>query len=307
MKNIPTINKYIDPMVDFGFKKIFKESGKKQLIIRPLNAIFGLDIEDIEIKDSEQLGLTEQERRATYDMHCTTRDGSKFIIEVQLADQPFFMERAIFYSSLTIAKDAERGKWNYSINPIFFLGLLNFDIRHLEPEKADPQQFIHKFLLREEQTTELMSDRLRFAFLEIQRFDKEKEECITFEDRFLYIMKNLPTFAEKPDLWEDPYFNEMIEEAEYASMTMEQRYQYALAMKQKWDYQNQLEFAEQKGKSEGLAEGRSKGLAEGHSEGLAEGREAERIETARRMLAMNLAEETILAVTGLSVEQLRSL
>ena len=91
----------------------------------------------------------------------------------------------------------------------------------------------------------------------------------------------------------------MIEEAEYASMNMEQRYQYALAMKQKWDYQNQLDFAEQKGRSEGKAEGLS--------EGRTEGREAERIETARRMLAMNLAEETILAATGLSIEQLRNL
>ena len=45
-------------MVDFGFKKIFKDSGKKQLIIRPLNAIFGLDIADIDIRESEQLGLT---------------------------------------------------------------------------------------------------------------------------------------------------------------------------------------------------------------------------------------------------------
>ncbi len=95
----------------------------------------------------------------------------------------------------------------------------------------------------------------------------------------------------------------MIEEAEYASMNMEQRYQYALAMKQKWDYQNQLDFAEQKGRSEGKAEG----LAKGRSEGLAEGHDAEKIETARRMLAMNLEEETILAVTGLSVEQLREL
>ena len=43
---------YIDPMVDFGFKKIFKDSGKKQLIIRPLNAIFGLDIADIDIRES---------------------------------------------------------------------------------------------------------------------------------------------------------------------------------------------------------------------------------------------------------------
>lgn len=30
-----TTIKYIDPMVDYGFKKFFKESGHKQLIIRP--------------------------------------------------------------------------------------------------------------------------------------------------------------------------------------------------------------------------------------------------------------------------------
>ena len=87
----------------------------------------------------------------------------------------------------------------------------------------------------------------------------------------------------------------MIEEAEYASMNMEQRYQYALAMKQKWDYQNQLDFAEQKGRSEGKAEG------------LAEGRDTEKIETARRMLTDKLPVETIMKYTGLSVEQLREL
>ena len=287
MENKPVINKYIDPMVDYGFKKIFKESGKKQLIIRPLNAIFGLEITDIEIRDSEQLGLTDRERKATFDMHCTTGDDKKFIIEVQLADQPFFMERAIYYTSLSIAKDAERGKWNYAIDPVFFLGLLNFDIRHLEPERADPRQFIHKFMLREGQTSELMSERLRYAFLEVSRFDKPKEACNTFEERFLYLMKNLPTFAEEPELWDDPYFNEMMEEAEYAKMTMEQRYQYAMSMKQKWDYANQLAFAEQTGKAEGRMENG--------------------IESARRMLEDHLPIETIAKYSGLSIDQVLDL
>lgn len=65
-----SVRKYIDPMVDFGFKKIFKESGKKQLIIRPLNVVFGLDLVDVDITESELLGLTEEERRASYDLHC---------------------------------------------------------------------------------------------------------------------------------------------------------------------------------------------------------------------------------------------
>ena len=197
---------YIDPMVDFGFKKIFKDSSKKQLIIRPLNAIFGLEIEDIDIRESEQLGLTEQERKVTYDMHCTAKDGQSFIFEVQLADQPYFMERAIFYSARTFSQKGQPGKWDYDFKPVFFLGLLNFDIRHLEPEKADPEQFIHKFSLLEDTTHEKMSRALRFAFMEVARFNKNKEECETFEERFLYLMKNLPTFAEKPRIVGRPLF-----------------------------------------------------------------------------------------------------
>ena len=92
-----------------------------------------------------------------------------------------------------------------------------------------------------------MSRVLRFAFLEVGRFDKPKEECHSFEDRFLFMMKNLPTFVEKPDLWDDPYFNELMEEAEFANMTLEQRWQYAMAMKNKWDNKNTLDFAEKKG------------------------------------------------------------
>ena len=276
---------YIDPMVDYGFKKIFKESGKKQLIIRPLNAIFGLDIEDIDIRESEQQGLTEQERKATYDMHCTTRNGESFIIEVQLAEQLHFMERAIFYSSRTIAHKAQRGPWNFDLRPVFFLGFLNFDIRHLDPAKADPSRFIHKFSLLEEETNELMSRALRFAFMEVARFDKTIEECITFEDRFLYIMKNLPNFAANPQLWDDmdPYFTELMEEAEFAKMTWEEQEAYIASMKQKWDYQNTLDFAEMKGIEKGIES------------------------VACQMLNDNVPIETIAKYTRLTEDQVRSL
>ena len=34
-----------------------------------------------------------------------------------------------------------------------------------------------------------------------------------FEERFLWMMKNLPTFAEEPELWDDPYFTDFMEQA----------------------------------------------------------------------------------------------
>lgn len=285
--NESKVGKYIDPMVDYAFKKIFKESGKKQLILRPLNEIFGLDIIDVDIRESEQLGLTEQERRVTYDMYCDTRDGRSFIIEVQLADQVYFMERAIFYSARTISHKGEAGDWDYRLQPVFFLGLLNFDLRHLEPEKADPLRFIHKFSLREDETHEQMSHSLRFAFLEVARFDKPKEACETFEDRFLYLMKNLPTFAEKPELWDDSYFDDFMKEAEFASMTWEEQEAYIASHKQAWDLKNTHDFAIQ--------------------QGLQQGREQQANEIARRMLEEKFDLDTIVRISGLTEEQVRAL
>ena len=216
--------RYIDPMVDFGFKKIFKESGKKHLLIRPLNAIFGLDIADLEIGESEQLGDTPEDRRACFDLFCTASDGKKFIVEVQLARQEFFLQRALYYSTFPIARAARRGgrdgAWDFDFPHVFFLGLLNFDFRRLHGQAdADPRQFIHCFSLRDDQTGIRMTDRLRFAFLEIGRFDKPMDECVRFEEKFLFMMKNMPKFAETPGLWDDPYFQSMLDEAEFARMT----------------------------------------------------------------------------------------
>lgn len=284
----PRIGKYIDPMVDYGFKYIFKESGKKQLLIRPLNEIFRLNIVDITIDDSEQLGHTQEDRKACFDLFCKTENGRQFVIEVQIAQQRYFLERALFYTTFPISKSApkdkdEREKWDFNYPPVFFFGLLNFNLRHLDPSRADKDQFIHLFTLRDEKTGELMTDRLRFAFLEVQRFNKKKEDCHTFEDRFLFILKNLPNFAEKPELWDDPYFEAMIQEAEYANMTNDQQMAYLRSLMARWDYANTIDFAREEGREEG------------------------REEVARRMLAEGFDAETIARLTGLTEEQIAAL
>lgn len=191
-------------MVDFGFKKIFKESGKKQLLIRPLNAIFGLDIVDINIRESEQMGLVREAHRISYDLFCTGADGNRFIIEVQLGEQKYFLERALFYTAVPIAKSMpkrpakskkkknqakkKRIRWNYNYPPVFLMGLLNFDLRHFNPNLKEPEQFIHLFSLRDEHTGELMTDRLRFAFLEVARFNKTM--LLVYHEEFTYICRN---------------------------------------------------------------------------------------------------------------------
>ena len=111
--------------------------------------------------------------------------------------------------------------------------------------------------------------------------------CETFEERFLYLMKNLPTFVEKPELWDDPYFNEFMEQAEFASMSFEEQEAYIASMKQKWDYDNSIEFAERKGVEKGRAEGL--------------------VQVARKMLEKKKEIAEIVEFTGLTEEQIRAL
>ena len=133
-----------------------------------------------------------------------------------------------------------------------------------------------------------MTDRLRFAFLEVARFDKPKEACDTFEDRFLFMMKNLPTFAEKPELlWDDPFFDMLLEEAEFASMTREEQKDYRISLKMKNDYYNTIEYA----RNEGLEKGIEKG----------------KLQVAKQMLEKGMQKDLISELTGISEDQIAAL
>ena len=86
-------------------------------------------------------------------------------------------------------------------------------------------------------------------------------------------------------MWDDmdPYFTDLMKEAEFANMSWEEQEKYIASMKQKWDYQNTLDFAEMKGREEGIEN------------------------VAREMRKDNVPVETIVKYTGLTEEQVRAL
>ena len=92
-------------------------------------------------------------------------------------------------------------------------------------------------------------------------------------------MKNLPTFVEKPELWEDHYFDEFMEQAEFANMSWEEQERYIATMKQRWDFKNTIDFAEQKGV----------------------------LKVARKMLEMGLKPSVIAQATDLTEEEIKAL
>jgi predicted transposase/invertase (TIGR01784 family) len=96
-------------------------------------------IVDLNFKNTEQLGQTDADRKAIYDIYCENESGEKFIVELQKAKQNYFRERTIYYSTFPIREQAEKGEWNYNLKAVYCVGILDFifDDYESEPEKSE--------------------------------------------------------------------------------------------------------------------------------------------------------------------------
>lgn len=94
--------KFINPLTDVGFKRIF---GDKQIMLSFLNSLFEGEfvIRDLEYLDKEQEALPGDERNIIYDLFCKTDTGHEFIVEMQCRSQLYFRDRILYYMSRAIA------------------------------------------------------------------------------------------------------------------------------------------------------------------------------------------------------------
>ena len=101
-------DRYINPLTDFGFKKLFGSEPNKALLIDFLNQILPERhrIKDLSYARNEQVGTKKLDRKAIFDLYCIGESGERFIVEMQKAKQNFFQDRSIYYASFPIQEQA---------------------------------------------------------------------------------------------------------------------------------------------------------------------------------------------------------
>ena len=222
--------KYINPFTDFGFKKLFGEEASKPMLIDFLNSLLPeSNIVDLTFKDKEQLGNTDQDRKAIYDIYCENEKGEKFIVELQKAKQKYFKDRTIYYSTFPIREQAEKGEWNYQLKAVYCIGVLDFtfDDYDNEPER---NEVIHIVQLKD-QHNRVFFDKLKYVYLEMPNFKKTEEELKTRLDEWLYFIQNLEDFQTIPAIFEDEIFIQAFEKAEIAKYSESEFNEYQQSLK----------------------------------------------------------------------------
>jgi predicted transposase/invertase (TIGR01784 family) len=312
------MSRYINFYTDFAFKKFFGTEANKEFLISFLNALLELngekEIADLTYLNTEQLGFSNNERRAVYDVYCTTKEGERFIVEMQKAKQENFRDRALYYSSFAIQDQGQKGTknntvyWDYKLSPVYVVGILDF-VMDDSPEKVD--HMITKVQLMDD-LNEVFNKNLNFIFIEMPKFRKEESELETFMDKWLYAIKNLGKLDDKPAALTEAIFKRFFEVAEIAAFSKTERYDYEENLKNCNDWFSVMNTAKKDGLEEGEAIGIEKGRAEGEAIGLQKGeaiglQKGETIgilKTAKKMKEEGLDASVISKLTNLSVDEI---
>ena len=297
------MSRYVDPLIDFSFKRLFGVEPNKDLLIDFLNAVFEGNrvIEDVVYTKNEYVGDTETIGSVVFDLICTDKGGSIFLIEIQRTNQYNIKNRMLYYASKLITDQARRGKrsaWNYKLQEVFIIVLL--DGFTLNPRNT--HQYLYRVGLCNQETGAHFYDRLGFVYIELRNFNKESDDLKTNLDKWLYVLKNLAGMNTLPIFLRKHVFIKLFKLAEYSKMNKEDRAMYDVNLKRQWDAYNVKETA----RLEGLEEGREKGREEGREEEALKNIR-EKLSIAQKLKIMGLPIPTIIDVTGLSAEVLKDL
>jgi len=292
-------DRYIDPFTDFGFKRLFGEECNKDLLLDFLNELLHQKegkIVSLTYMKSEQLGRSEADRKAVFDLHCENEKGEKFIVEMQKTKQTFFKDRALYYSTFPIVKQAIPGDWSYELKAVYTVAILDFVF---EEDKKDVDKYRYDVMLTDIETHKIFYDKLKFVYLEMPKFTKEVDELETHFEKWMYVLKNLKRLNNIPDKLRERIFEKIFETAEIAKLSSEEYEQYVISLKTYRDYKNSIDTAREEGEAIGIEKGEAIGIEKGEAK--------KAIEIAKKLKSRGMLSDQVSEITGLPIEEIENL
>ena len=311
----PVVGRYVNLLLDHWFKRTFGRVERKRLLILVLRELIPeRDIEDIVFTPQEHVNPFEGKRDVCVDVECIEAGtGARFVVEMQLAPQEHFAERALFNSTFAIQEQKNKGEKDYDFPPVYFIGLMDFSLHR------GAEQVLYRYRLREDVTGEVMSDRVNYLFLELPNCSRARMPGASTLEKLCFALHNMHRLKEKPPGMEGELFTLLFDCAEFTKLAPKEQIKYRHDMTTARDIANQIDYARKEGMSMGMLkgmekgvlkgrrEGMKKGMLKGREEGMQKGMEKERMAIAEKLRGMGMSAESIALATGLSVEELKGM
>ena len=298
--------KYLDPKADLTFKLVFGEH--KDLVMSLLNALLPLEpdgqITSVDYLPTELVPENPGKKDSVVDVRCEDQQGRQFIVEMQMYWNQYFKSRVLLNASKAVVKQLKDGEGYNLIQPVYCLNLIN-DIGF----ESEPDEFYHDYAIVNVAHSDRIIEGLRFVFVELPKFRPEsiaEKKMAVLWLRFLTEI-NRKTDEAPAELLENEATRKALSLVEKSAMTEAQLHAYDKFWMAVTDEAGFLEARYHRGMTEGLEKGRAEGMEKGRAEGRAEGVAKANREHACKIKALNMPDEIISQITGLSMEEIEKL
>ena len=280
---------YADVLMDRWFKRTFGWAPAKRLMTLFLTELIPeRKIIDLNFGPQEHVNPIDEGKDARVDVECTDQDGSRFVVEMQLARQTDFFNRAVFNSTFAVQSQLSRGSKAFLFPPVYFIGIMDFSFH-------EGNQVLYRYSIQENKTHELMTDCLQYLFLELPNCTKAMTPEASVLDNFCYVLRNISRLPERPEGLKGEIFDLLFKSAELSTFATNEKAKYFEDMHTKEDIERMIEYAKEEGQRKGKEEGRE------------EGREEASVSIAKTMLKKGMEVQVISELTGLPVDAVKAL
>ncbi len=276
---------FADPRNDVAFKKIFGDENKKEILISFLNNILGFagterEIIELTIENPYQAPKLEGLKTTILDIKVLDKRGIHYIIEMQVLHTEAFEKKVLYYVSKAYAQQMETGENYPTLNPVIFLGFLNFKLF------KENENYASRHLILDEKTNQHLFTDFELHFIELPKFKKSLEELTDVKDKWIYFVKHAGDMSVIPGEMSEP---------------KEIREAFEAANKFTWSKED-LDAYDAKGIY--IADERQR-IVYAEKMGIEKGEKQKALAIAKAMLAENMPIDTISKITGLTQAEIQ--
>ena len=292
---------------DYAFKRLLGVEENIDILKDFLECVLDFEPDEIlglQLMDKELKKDRIENKIGILDIQVHLKDGYLVDIEIQRTWNKVFPERSFAYLAKMYASSLKAGESFLKPNRCVGINIIEkgFNL-------SDKIHSIGSFRL--EGKDEILTKAITMHFLNLEKVkDLPISKGKTKEGKLINWMKIIN--AEDKEVRSmlaktSPIFKLLNEKIEEIMRSPEEERFFDSRMKMRSDILGEMELNYNEGLAKGLEKGIEKGIEKGREEGREEGIYSKAIETAKKLIGMNLSIENIAKATGLSKEEIEKL
>ena len=294
-------NEYI--RFDWAMKHMLREKSNFEILEGLISVLLGQDVKIEEILESESNQDNANEKFNRVDIKAKNSEGHIIIVEVQLTRQLYYLQRILYGTCKAVTEHMALGDKYDKVKKVYSISIL-----YCEFGEGDDYVYRGTTEFKGIHTGNDLIVRTKEDGVIVSHLPKE-----VFPEYFLIRVNAYDKIPETPlEEWIDylktgmvkedtkaPGLQRVKEKLKVLSMTKEERRAYDRHIDNIMVQNDVLDTAREEGRDEGRAMGRVEGREEGRAE--------EKLEIAKKLIALGIPDEAIIQSTGISAEQLQVL